>query len=224
MLTIVRTRWPEEDDGIMLVDFDTEKVTDERHATRAIESALYECALAHQGDDMDVGELVGCLDEETLARHGARALGAPFMVVSLDGYASPLRDFAPPEGTAATTAKEGPKVDETGLSLAIQFHVRPESEMLAAGFRIPYEGADHYYLCRMVESDISMNVTVPMDGSRGRIDVLDEEFCQPYDYQHMLSQRPHHPFATKVKDKVDDEMERLVEAKILSGWSRGDYI
>lgn len=224
MLTIVRTRWHDEtDDGIMLVDFDETKVTDEDEATKAIESILYELAKGTDGDPC-AGDLVGLMDDDALAKYGARLVDDSFMVVSVEGYARPLATYAAPPMAKAKINLPTKGTDENGLSLAIEFHVLPHDDMVAAGFRIPYKGANHYSLCRTVERETTFNVSVPTDGSRGRIDILDEMFCQPYDYQSILMDHPDHPFANRVKARVDDEMEALVKAGVLSGWSRDDYI
>lgn len=224
MLAIVKTRWPDSNDGMTLIDFDESRVKDEEAATQLIHNALY--GLAVQNPDMTAGELVSMLGETELAEIGATPIDKPFMVVEIGGYDSPLRTYTPPK-SAAKEAKMPPApqgVDENDLNRAIKFHALPYEEMISAGFSVPYDDADYYYLCERIESTITFNVHVPMDETRGRIDVLDEEFCQPYDYQLILSKQPHHPFATKIRNAVEEQMALLEQAGIVTGHIPGEYI
>ena len=56
------------------------------------------------------------------------------------------------------------------------------------------------------------------------IDVLDEDFLQPYDYQEILRRDPHHKLALNVLHQVENWMEELQTAGVLSGHKRGEYI
>ena len=62
------------------------------------------------------------------------------------------------------------------------------------------------------------------DGSDIQIDVLDEWFCQPYDYQYILEKDPGHKIANIVKEQVEYWMEKLQEEGVLKGHVRGEYI
>lgn len=72
--------------------------------------------------------------------------------------------------------------------------------------------------------DISFNVSIPKDGSDIRIDVLDEDFCQPYDYQSMLHKNPTFEPALIVYEQVEEFMEYLQSKGALSGHIKGEYI
>ena len=70
---------------------------------------------------------------------------------------------------------------------------------------------------------IVINKSTPADF---RIDVLEDDYCQPYDYQRLLSQESYkiNQLALKVYNKVEETMERLSEEGIISGHVKGEYI
>lgn len=72
--------------------------------------------------------------------------------------------------------------------------------------------------------DISFSVSIPKDGTDIRIDVLDEDFCQPYDYQKMLENNPEFEPCVIVKEQVEEWMSYLQDKGILSGHVYGKYI
>ena len=72
--------------------------------------------------------------------------------------------------------------------------------------------------------EISFSVTIPKNGDDIRIDVLDEDFCQPYDYQRILHDHPDHKAALIVQNEVEKWMDYLQEKGVLSGHIRGEYI
>lgn len=114
------------------------------------------------------------------------------------------------------------EVDEHGLNRAITVHALDDASMRAAGFT-DTRGNTWYY-SRNLGDDISFNVSVEKDGSSWRIDILDEMFCQPYDYQSILRHCPTHPIAHRTYEAVEREMERLGKLGIVSGHIPGDYI
>ena len=114
------------------------------------------------------------------------------------------------------------EVNEHGLNRAITVHALDDASMRAAGFTDHREG--WWYYCHNIGDDVSFNVSVTKNGSEWRIDVLDEMFCQPYDYQEVLRHHPTHPIAHKTYEAVEREMERLGRLGIVSGHVPGDYI
>lgn len=72
--------------------------------------------------------------------------------------------------------------------------------------------------------DLSFNVAVPKDGSEISIDILDDAYCQPYDYQYLLFVVPTLEAALIVQEQVEKWMEYLQEKGVLSGHVRGEYI
>ena len=82
----------------------------------------------------------------------------------------------------------------------------------------------NWYYCSRVGAGITLNVSIPKDGGRFRLDVLDEDFGQPYDYQEYLVRNPQQEFALGVKDAVENQMDFLSAAGVISGFARGMYI
>lgn len=73
--------------------------------------------------------------------------------------------------------------------------------------------------------DISFSISINKEDMTDlRIDVLDEDFCQPYDYQHMLSKNPTHETCLIVKEQVEKWMKHLADNGVLSGHEYGEYI
>lgn len=132
------------------------------------------------------------------------------------------------------TEAETVKLNSHGVNAKIKAHIFDDVKMREIGFT-DY-AKDRWYFCRGInfkdvkkkrglnDIDISFSVTIPKDGSDIRIDVLDEWFCQPYDYQYILGKDPGHKIANIVKEQVEYWMEKLQEAGVLEGHVRGEYI
>ena len=117
------------------------------------------------------------------------------------------------------------------VNAKIKAHILSDKEMREIGFT-DYS-KDRWFFCRSITFpreprykgfDISFSVSIPKDGSDIRIDVLDEDFCQPYDYQRILSKNPNHPCASIVNEQVERWMEYLQSKGVLSGHVKGEYI
>lgn len=107
---------------------------------------------------------------------------------------------------------------------ALSMHSLDDVTMRELGFTDLRKG--YWYLCRRVsaDSDITLNVRISKDGHDWRIDVLDECFCQPYDYQYLLSVNPTLDYANNVADECEKWYRRLSEWGLLSGWHEGMYV
>ena len=127
------------------------------------------------------------------------------------------------------------KLNSHGVNATIEARILSDDKMKEIGFTDHCK--DNWYFCRLLkipvankkgkkkyDNDISFNITIPKDGSDIRIDVLDENFCQPYDYQFMLHKNPTFKFALNVKEQVEEWMEYLQNNGVLSGHNKGDYI
>lgn len=123
-----------------------------------------------------------------------------------------------------------------GVNKKIKANILSDEKMREIGFT-DY-AKDRWYFCRCIEFpntkeyrnfEVSFSVTVPKDGSEIRIDVLDEAFCQPYDYQSMiihnrkLGIRPNKTCIT-VFEQVEKWMKYLHEHGVLEGHIYGEYI
>lgn len=134
----------------------------------------------------------------------------------------------------AETETEKVELNSHGVNAKIKAHIFDDTRMREFGFT-DY-AKDRWYFCRGINFkdvkkkkglsniDISFSVTIPKDGSDIRIDVLDEWFCQPYDYQYILEKDPGHKIANIVKEQVEYWMEKLQEEGVLKGHVRGEYI
>lgn len=110
----------------------------------------------------------------------------------------------------------------------IKFHILDEKDMRNFGFTDKREG--YWYKCIMLPEpvdNISFNIALnKTDSEDWRIDILDENFCQPYDYQFLISEYKNDDlkFAHVVKNIVDGIMKMYTTLGLISGWEEGDYI
>ena len=118
------------------------------------------------------------------------------------------------------------ELNKNGNNKNIKIHLLPDKEMRELGFTDYQKG--HWYFCRSLCFNIifaiSINKKEPEDF---RIDVLDDDFFQPYDYQFMLFSKAYseyNPVAIKVYDEIEKWMEYFKEKGIISGHEKGEYI
>ena len=117
------------------------------------------------------------------------------------------------------------KVNRHGVNTKIQYHNQTESIMREHKFTDRREG--YWYRLDSVGDNITLNISFPKeDGQQDELDiaVLDEDFLQPWDYQHLLSKHPDFKPALEIKDKVETIIAELTDAGILSGHETGEYI
>ena len=124
------------------------------------------------------------------------------------------------------------EVNSNGVNKLIKYNILSDEEMRDIGFT-DYS-KDNWYFCRMIKFpkdkkeyrgfEISFSVSIPKDNSDIRIDVLDEDFCQPYDYQYMLDKTPNFEPCLIVKEQVEDWMKYLQGKGVISGHVYGEYI
>lgn len=116
------------------------------------------------------------------------------------------------------------EVNHHGVNKAIKYNILSVDKMRSIGFTDRREG--YWYYCKYLGNEISFNVTIPKKGYGGEliIEVLDENFLQNYDYQAILERTPNFPFALKIEELVEQQMEYLQSVGVLSGHKRGEYI
>ena len=124
------------------------------------------------------------------------------------------------------------KLNDFGINSDIEATVLPRKEMREIGFTDNL--ASKWFFTRMIQFpknkrykdfDISFNVSINKDNTKNlRIDILDEDFCQPYDYQYMLIQNPNFEPCLIIKEQVEKWMAYLKEKGVLTGHNVGDYI
>ena len=131
-------------------------------------------------------------------------------------------------------------VNSNGVNKLIKATILSDEEMKRIGFnKNYYEGTDHeeyspyWYFLRWIQFpkenkyknwEISFSVSIPKDGSDIRIDVLDEDFGQPYDYQSMLRKNPNSEPCLIIKEQVEEYMKYLQDNGVLNGHKYGEYI
>lgn len=124
--------------------------------------------------------------------------------------------------------RENLKLNSNCVNVKIKANILSDDKMKEIGFTENTPG--RLYFCRRLHIkdcprfEISFSVTIYRDGSDIRIDVLDEDFCQPYDYQHMLEENPKFSVALKVKEEVEKWMKYLEDNGVLTGHIYGEYI
>lgn len=123
-----------------------------------------------------------------------------------------------------------------GVNSKIKANILDELAMRKIGFTNYCK--DRWYFCRVINFpktreyggfEVSFSVTIPKDGSDIRIDVLDEAFCQPYDYQAMITNsrdKGVNPNKTCmiVFEQVEMWMQYLKDNGVLEGHEYGEYI
>ena len=117
------------------------------------------------------------------------------------------------------------EINEHGNNAAIKVHILDDATMGLNGFKwIPEDRfSGHWYFCNPVYEDITFNFTIYSEDD-WRIDILDEWFCQPYDYQAMYESGDYRPIVLTVMENVNEIMDSFVHKGIISGWKVGDYI
>lgn len=109
----------------------------------------------------------------------------------------------------------------------IKIKILSDSEMRKFGFT-DFSGENWYY-CKPVfvspHSEITFNISIKKNNPKEwQIDVLDEAFCQPYDYQYFIEKGNPPKAALDIRDNVERIMKTLEKAGIISGHKFGDYI
>lgn len=111
-------------------------------------------------------------------------------------------------------------LNDRGQNSNIKFGNVSEGTLKSFGF---WNTEDSWYMVVVVcsEMDITFNISIVKSTKEVIIDVLDEEFLQPYDYQEMLGLND---IANEVHHKVQECMKSLVDSGIIVGYNMGDYI
>lgn len=131
------------------------------------------------------------------------------------------------------------KLEVNGLGVNTKIKINPDPELLKkAKFKFieepnypekwpipPHWTYVKFFEYKNLEVSFSVNYYIlPYKDSHLEIDVIDDDFGQPYDYQRMLKKDPEFIYAKKVQDFVEKEMEYLQGMGVLSGHVRGEYI
>ena len=105
--------------------------------------------------------------------------------------------------------------------------ISTDAELESYGFTDRIKKRWYYY--RKIMPDITFNLTIDKKTRKATVEVLDENYCQPYDYQHMIylaihENRQPNEMAIVVHSKVQEKMKQLMEDGIIAGYNENDYI
>jgi hypothetical protein len=124
------------------------------------------------------------------------------------------------------------KLNKHGVNAKINATILPDKDMRKIGFTDYCK--DTWYFCRMIKFpnirrykgfEVSFNVSIKKSNSNDlQIDILDEAWCQPYDYQTMLERDKSFEPCLVVKEQVEEWMKYLQDNGVLSGHEHGKYI
>ena len=120
-------------------------------------------------------------------------------------------------------------LDKTGQNKNIKGHILEKSKMEELGFWYN-DLVNAWVFHRNIVDDIGFHLK--LDEKSIQILILDDAFCQHYDYQHALKNvdvvRSRHlpwvQYAVKVHNAVQGYMAKFVEAGVISGYEANDYI
>lgn len=88
------------------------------------------------------------------------------------------------------------------------------------------ENEDKWSFFKPLKGEIELFVHIYKDNPSERVDIqiIDDDFGQPYDYQRYLERNPTHIFALQIQELVEKEISKLQEAGVISGHTFGEYI
>lgn len=108
------------------------------------------------------------------------------------------------------------ELNENGLNAALTASILPSrQDMRTLGFT-ERSGAV-WGLCRPVGNGVTLDLSIPKDGSPFRMDITDENFCQSYDYQGILRDYPDDECALEVQKDVEHVLRFLSKVRIIHG-------
>lgn len=115
------------------------------------------------------------------------------------------------------------ELNKYGVNACIKAHSLPDEQMREIGF--VNGDKSYWYFYKDLGNEISFNVRIYLsDIENPHIEVIDEEFCQLYDYQQYLKENSNFEFAIEIRNKVEIWMEYLQNHGVLSGHIKGEYI
>lgn len=116
------------------------------------------------------------------------------------------------------------KLNSKHTNASIKANILPDKEMRKIGFTDHNPDVWFYITPYSQDTSIDFVVTIPKDGSDIEIITLDNNFCQPYDYQAILHDYPDNSFTLKFREFVEEEMAYLESKGVLSGHAKYEYI
>lgn len=109
----------------------------------------------------------------------------------------------------------------------IKINILEEDKMRELGFTDYCKTSWTYREAVFVDGDfvVTFNLSIKKDNPKNfDIDILDDNWCQPYDYQKYLRTSPNFKTGLKVHNKVQEIMKKLLDNGVIEGYILGDYI
>lgn len=116
------------------------------------------------------------------------------------------------------------KLNKHGTNAGLKAHILSDEKMRQLGFTDKDKDV-WYFVLYWDDIDISFNIYIEKDDpDNPRVEVLDEQYLQFYDYQYILSCDPDFKVAKLVKERADNCMTYFIDNGVFSGWQVGDYL
>lgn len=113
-------------------------------------------------------------------------------------------------------------LDRNHQNALIRANVLRDEEMRELGFTDCVKST--WYLCKKVSDDITFNVFIKKRTAAVKIEVLDEDFLQHFDYQNQIRGGRKDRYILLIHDKVQNYMAWLMRNRVIEGYRLGDYI
>ena len=108
-----------------------------------------------------------------------------------------------------------------GQNANIKGHIVDDETMKQHGFHYDAKYEQWNYV-QCLYDEITLYIYISDDGII--IEVIDEDFCQHYDYQSYLGNKPDSRVPIIVHRQVQSKMKELMKAGIVSGYTLEDYV
>lgn len=109
----------------------------------------------------------------------------------------------------------------------IKVNIFDDGKMRELGFT-DYSKNTWYYLTYIINEKhfkVTFNLQInKQNPDNFKIDILEENWLQPYDYQAGLRKYPKFEKYLQVHNKVQEIMKHLIDMGIIEGYNLGDYI
>ena len=114
-------------------------------------------------------------------------------------------------------------LNSRGQNANIKGHIVDDEIMKRNG--LFYDEYDkRYFYVQELYDQITLYIYIDGYDEEITIQVLDDDFCQPYDYQSYLGNKPDARVPIIVHRQVQSKMKELMKAGIVSGYVLEDYV
>ena len=111
-----------------------------------------------------------------------------------------------------------------GQNANIKGHIVDDKTMKRNGFHYDAKYEQWDYVQELYD-EITLYIHISEgDEDNVVIDVIDDDFCQPYDYQSYLGNKPDARVPIIVHRQVQSKMKELMKAGIVTGYTLEDYV